>query len=73
MRHAARSLAALVVLATGLAACTDIERGTTPHNGRDAMPGPGLFSGPPGEWVILQRRLPATAHERGPRDGAATP
>jgi hypothetical protein len=73
MRHAARSLAPLVVLATGLAACTDVERGTTPHNGRDTMPGPGLFSGPPGEWVILQRRLSATAHERGPRAGVATP
>jgi hypothetical protein len=73
MRHAVRALAVLVVLATGLAACTDIERGTTPHNGRDTMPGPGLFSGPPGEWVILQRRLSATAHERGPRGGAATP
>jgi hypothetical protein len=73
MRHAARFLAALAVLATGLAACTDVERGTTPHNGRDTMPGPGLFSGPPGEWVILQRRLSATAHERGPRAGETTP
>ena len=73
MRQAVRSFAALVVLATGLAACTDVERGTTPHNGRDTMPGPGLFSGPPGEWMILQRRLSATAHERGPRDGVTTP
>ena len=70
MRHAARSL---VVLVAGLAACTDIERGTTPHNGRDAMPGPGLFSGPPGEWVILQRRPSATAREPVPGDGATTP
>lgn len=73
MRHAARSLAALVVLVAGLAACTDVQRGTTPHNGRDTMPGPGLFSGPPGEWVILQRRLSATARERDPRDGVTTP
>jgi hypothetical protein len=73
MRQAVRSFAALVVLATGLAACTDVERGTTPHNGRDTMPGPGLFSGPPGEWVILQRRLPATAHEPVWRGGVATP
>ena len=73
MRHAARSLAALVVLATGLAACTDIERGTTPHNGRDTMPGPGLFSGPSGEWVILQRRRSAIADQRAPRGGVATP
>ena len=73
MRQAVRSFAALVVLTTGLAACTDVERGTTPHNGRDSMPGPGLFSGPPGEWLILDRRLPATAHEGGPRDGVTTP
>ena len=73
MRHAARSLAALVVLVAGLAACTDMQRGTMPHNGRDTMPGPGLFSGSPGEWVILQRRLSATAHERVPRGGVATP
>jgi hypothetical protein len=73
MRQAVRSFAALVVLATGLAACTDVERGTTPHNGRDTMPGPGLFSGPPGEWMILQHRLSATAPERGPRDGVTTP
>jgi hypothetical protein len=73
MRHAARSLAALVVLAAGLAACTDVQRGTASHNGRDTMPGPGLFSGPPGEWVILQGRRSATAHERVPRGSVATP
>ena len=51
MRQAVHSFAALVVLAAGLAACANVERGTTPHNGRDTMPGPGLFSGPPGEWM----------------------
>ena len=73
MRQAVRSFAALVVLAAGLAACANVERGTTPHNGRDTMPGPGLFSGPPGEWMILQRRPSATAHEPGLRDGVTTP
>ena len=73
MRQAVRSFAALVVLATGLAACADVERGTTPHNGRDTMPGPGLFSGPSGEWMILQRHISATAHEHGPRDGVTSP
>lgn len=73
MSHAARTLAALVVLVAGLAACTDMQRGATRHNGRDTMAGPGLFSGPPGEWVILQRRGSATAHQRVPQSGVATP
>jgi hypothetical protein len=73
MQQAMRSFAVLVVMATGLNACTDTERGTTPHNGRDTMPGPGLFSGPPGDWVIFQRRPSATAPEQDPQDGVTTP
>jgi hypothetical protein len=51
-------LAILLALAA-LAACAQMHRGTQPHNDREFMTGPGLFTGPSGEWTILDRHLPA--------------
>ncbi|MFQ5915971.1 MAG: hypothetical protein ACE5JS_22580 [Nitrospinota bacterium] len=46
---------ALVLLALLLSACASIEPLAFPESGDEIPPGPGLFSGPDGEFVIYRK------------------
>jgi hypothetical protein len=64
-----RQLAVAVLLSLAVAACSGIDAydGERSLNRRGIPPGPGLFSGPAGEWTIM-RREPAIQDRAGPAD-----
>ena len=52
-----RLLALGSLLAVAVAACSAAgpEAGKTAHNRRDIPPGPGMLTGPSGQWTIHRR------------------
>jgi hypothetical protein len=63
-------LALMAGLCVCLGACGESRLGSEPRNGREIAPGPGLFTGASGEFVLVRPEAPdADNQEETPRDG----
>jgi hypothetical protein len=69
VRHCrARRAATIALIGGALAGCADLEPFDPPVAG-EIPPGPGLFSGPDGEFTILRREPAQSSSAQSDRDG----